>query len=57
MKEKKQDKSVRGEDKLPAGKKRFTKVKSNSMGTAFDMAGTILEDTTYEVKARYALLP
>lgn len=52
MKEKKQDKSVRGEDKLPAGKKRFTKVKNNPMGTAFDISGAILEDTMYEVKPR-----
>ena len=52
MKEKKQEKTVRGEDKLPTGKKRFTKVKTNPMGTAFDSAGSILDNTMYEVKPR-----
>lgn len=51
MKEKKQDKSIRGEEKMPANKKRFTKGKSNPMGTAFDVATLPLEDSMYEMKS------
>jgi ribonuclease J len=38
VKERKQDKSPRMDEKIPTGKKRFTKGKNNPMGTAFDLS-------------------
>ena len=50
MKVKKQDKSIRTEEKTTANKRRFPKGKSNPMGTSFDTTITPSSDTMYEMK-------
>ena len=52
MKEKKQDKSIRETEKNPTNKKRFTKGKTNPIGTAFDLTISALDDSMYDVKPR-----
>ena len=46
MKEKRQDKSLQAEEKTVVGKKRFTKGKSNPMGTAFDLSEGVKPTST-----------
>ena len=52
MKETKQEKSVLKGGKAPAGKKRSTKGKTNPMGTAFDLSGSIVIEPTPVKKPR-----
>ena len=52
MKETKQDKSIPKTGKSASGKKRSTKGKTNPMGTAFDLSGTLVTQPIMEKKPR-----
>ena len=54
MKETKKDKSIPNGGKSAGGKKRSTNVKTNPMGTAFDLSGSIVTETIAVKKPRKA---
>ena len=50
MKETKQDQSIPKKGKTNSGKKRSTKGKTNPMGTAFDLSGSLITEPMVIVK-------